>query len=761
MTGLLQSHVTRGAERHPEKVAVVLGEDRLTYGELEREANRIARLLAQCGCRRGERVCLLLPKCPAAVAAIHATLKADCVYVPIDIESPPPRIARIVAASEPRVLLVCAETVALAQELLTVGALVDEIAIGHLEKRDPQGSLKVAFDRRDIDAQDPEPLAVRNDVGDLAYLLFTSGSTGTPKGVGISHANVGHFVDWAVEYFGIESSERISSHPPLHFDLSTFDMYGAFQTGAELHLVPVAANRHPADLVGFMREHELTQWHSVPSALTFMANFGGLEHRDLPHLRRLLWCGEVLPTPTLIHWMQRLPHVRFTNLYGPTETTVASSFYMVPACPTDVTAPIPIGTPCAGEELYVLDRDMNAVPPGEIGELYIGGVGLSPGYWRDVEKTAAAFRVHPGTASGQVLYRTGDLGRVDADGLFHFVGRADSQIKSRGYRIELGEIEAALNADEQVRECAVVGVSSEGFEGTAICCAYAAVPGVELSFGELRRRLALQLPAYMLPSRWAAMERLPKNVNGKIDRALLRRHFEEQTSAPVPAPPARGAGGAIDRADDRAGTASAQDALAAFNGALLAEPADMEGAKPARLAAEVSEIWAGRLLAADPQERAAVALEVVRGQLAGVLGLGSGEAVEPDRVFGDLGVDSLAAVELRNRLGNVTGLRLPMTLVFDHPTAGAVAEFLVGRVLGGVSVDAQEVRVRRALASIPLVRLRSAGLLDVLLALAEEREVGVDDEGDGDVGGVDELDVESLVARALGVTAGAAGAGGG
>ncbi len=176
---------------------------------------------------------------------------------------------------------------------------------------------------------------------------------------------------------------------------------------------------------------------------------------------------------------------------------------------------------------------------------------------------------------------------------------------------------------------------------------------------------------------------------------------------------------------------------------------------------ESSGSLAQRLAGASEAQARALVLEVVRGQLAGVLGLGSGEAVEPDRVFGDLGVDSLAAVELRNRLGNVTGLRLPMTLVFDHPTAGAVAEFLVGRVLGGVSVDAQEVRVRRALASIPLVRLRSAGLLDVLLALAEEREVGVDDEGDGDVGGVDELDVESLVARALGVTAGAAGAGGG
>jgi acyl-coenzyme A synthetase/AMP-(fatty) acid ligase len=224
--------------------------------------------------------------------------------------------------------------------------------------------------------------------------------------------------------------------------------------------------------------------------------------------------------------MRRLPHVQFTNLYGPTEATIASSYYTVPACPQRDTDPIPIGAPCDGEELLVLDETLRASPVGEIGELCIGGAGLSPGYWREEEKTRAAFVADPRPSDGsERIYRTGDLGKLGPDGLYYFIGRADSQIKSRGYRIELGEIEAALNAVPGVRECAVVGIETGGFETTAICCAYAA-DSAELSPAWLRRQLRRALPDYMLPSRWKSFDRLPKNVNGKTDRRALRELFE-------------------------------------------------------------------------------------------------------------------------------------------------------------------------------------------------------------------------------------------
>jgi len=225
--------------------------------------------------------------------------------------------------------------------------------------------------------------------------------------------------------------------------------------------------------------------------------------------------------------------VRFANLYGPTEATIASSVYDVPEVPADETAPVPIGRACDGEELVVLDAAMAPVPPGEIGDLHLGGVGLSPGYWRDEARTATAFPADPRPGAGTDpvtggrarLYRTGDLARVDDAGLVHFLGRADSQIKSRGYRIELGEVESAVNTVAGVRDCAVVGVDTGGFEGTTICCAYSVVEGRELPVTELRKRVAALLPRYMLPARWEELDGLPKNVNGKIDRPALRDRF--------------------------------------------------------------------------------------------------------------------------------------------------------------------------------------------------------------------------------------------
>ena len=245
----------------------------------------------------------------------------------------------------------------------------------------------------------------------------------------------------------------------------------------------------------------------------------------------MLWCGEVLPTPILMHWMERIPHARFTNLYGPTEATIASSYHTVEGIPADETASIPIGVACDGEELLVLDEERRPVAEGEIGDLYIAGAGLSPGYWRDAEKTAAAFVPDPRDAAGEArIYRTGDLARVGEDGLVHFLGRADSQIKSRGYRIELGEIETALNAISDIGECAVVGVETGGFEGTAIGCAYAPANGTPVEPTRLRTDLSAVLPSYMLPSRWLTLERLPKNVNGKIDRKALRELLETESA---------------------------------------------------------------------------------------------------------------------------------------------------------------------------------------------------------------------------------------
>jgi amino acid adenylation domain-containing protein len=518
VTRRLQDLLTATAERSPGSTALLLGDEVMTYAELAATTDRIARVLVDRGVRPGDRVGVLAAKAPWTIAALIGTLKAGAVYVPVDSASPAPRVARIVRSAEPTVLLADATATGLIDGL--VGEGVDDLVVGSLVEPLAGARFASAFARADIAAADASVPAVAQ-APDLAHLLFTSGSTGEPKGVMITHDMVSAFVDWALGHFGTKPGDRISGHPPLHFDLSTFDIYATLAAGAELHLVPASLGLDARRTAAFIRDHELTQWFSVPSVLTYLARFDAVAQDDFPALERLLWCGEVLPTPVLAHWMRRLPHVRFTNLYGPTEATIASSYYDVPAVPDDESVPVPIGVPCGGESLLVLEDGARA-PVGGIGELYIGGVGLSPGYWRDQEKTDAAFVPGP---DGERIYRTGDLARADEDGVVHFLGRTDSQIKSRGYRIELGEVESAVNTVAGVRECAVVGVDTGGFEGTTICCAYSVVEGRELPVAELRKRVTALLPRYMLPARWEELDGLPKNVNGKIDRPALRDRF--------------------------------------------------------------------------------------------------------------------------------------------------------------------------------------------------------------------------------------------
>lgn len=524
----LHDWVARHATERPGAIAVLLGDERWSYGALEDRSSRLARLLREAGCRRGDRVALLAPKAPAAVAAIPAIYKAEAVLVPLDPTSPAPRLAKILRSSESSCLVVGgAQGAARLAELRRSGELPSGLRIGSLGPA--HWNLEADFTSDDLARVPAGPPPCRTGAGDPAHVLYTSGSTGEPKGVVVTHGSVVRFVEWAVGHFGIGPDERLSGHSPLHFDLSTFDLFGAFAAGAELHLVPPEANLLPQELAGFLRRSRLTQWFSVPSILAYLAQLDAVEFGDFPALRRLLWCGEVFPTPALVHWMRRLPHVAFSNLYGPTETTIASSFHDLPGCPADELAEVPIGRACGGEELLVLDGALRPVPAGEVGELYVGGAGLSPGYWRDPARTAAAFLPHPGGGGpGGRVYRTGDLARTGEEGEVRFLGRADSQIKSRGYRVEPGEIEAALVALGLTREAVVTAIPSDGFEGHLICCAYVPAAGREVDAVTLRRELARLLPAYMLPARWSAWQRLPRNASGKLDRKRVRETFEEQ-----------------------------------------------------------------------------------------------------------------------------------------------------------------------------------------------------------------------------------------
>jgi amino acid adenylation domain-containing protein len=529
MNRLLQSWVTQQSETRPDAPAIIMGNEALTYGQLEIASNQLAHLLREAGCRQGDRVCILLPKSPASIVSMIGILKAGCMHVPIDTATPAARIRHIFDSCENRWILAGGRVGPLLDELLSADDLRSRISIGWLDTLPPDAKrFAPAFTGVDMNAAPSDSIPQQRTADEGSHILFTSGSTGVPKGVVITHSNVATFVAWALKHYRIDHTDRFSGHTPFHFDLSTFDIFGAITAGAQLHLVPTETALLPPKLAAFIRDSELTQWFSVPSVLNYLAKFNAVQQNDFPSLRRVLWCGEVLPTPALMYWMDRLPNVCFSNLYGPTEATIASSYYDVAVRPADPKEQIPIGTACDGEELLVLDEKLQPVPPREIGDLYIAGGGLSPGYWRDPQKTAGVFLNVPQNGNLPTrLYRTGDLAWQDKDGVIYFVGRADTQIKVRGYRIELGEIETALNSMPKLQESAVVAIPTDNFGGWMICCAFVVRPRTAATLNELREHLNKLVPTYMFPARWAAYEALPKNANGKIDRPLLKQRFAQ------------------------------------------------------------------------------------------------------------------------------------------------------------------------------------------------------------------------------------------
>lgn len=512
---LLHHLLERAARERPDQDAVRHAGSSLSYAALDRAADALAGALQAAGVVRGDRVGIYLPKSPDAIVAVYGVMKAGAAYVPMDLKTPARRIAEIANDCSIAALVT---TPALAEALVPL--LISGLELVVVAGDDTVTDLDVPL--RSLDEIIAGPASSPADVGvideDLAYILYTSGSTGTPKGVMLTHRNALAFVEWSAASIGAGANDRFSSHAPLTFDLSIFDLYVAAAGAATLVLVPDEEAYFGASLTALIEREGITVWYSVPSALVLIA--GALEGSAgaASSLRAVVFAGEVFPTKHLRRLCELVPRAQMWNLYGPTETNVCT-FYRVEQLPDDDKT-IPIGRACSNSEVFAVCEDGTRARAGEEGELYVRGATVMKGYWGRPERTAEVLVANPFGPAGDLVYKTGDLVRMRQDGDYEFLGRRDHQIKSRGYRIELGDIEAALLAHPGVMEAAVVAVPHERW-GNEIIAYVVAGGGVEPTPTAIKRHVLERLPRYMVPSRVDVVAELPRTVTGKIDRTGL------------------------------------------------------------------------------------------------------------------------------------------------------------------------------------------------------------------------------------------------
>jgi amino acid adenylation domain-containing protein len=492
----------RQAELTPEAIALVFKDERISYRELNRRANALARRLRDLGVRPEMLVGIMLDRSVEMMVAVLGTLKAGAAYVPLDPSYPRERLRFIIEDAGISLLLTRERPGA---EVFATVPTNDETAVGpHV--------VNVDAERESINEENYEnPVSV---VGpkNLAYVIYTSGSTGVPKGVQVPHGCVVNCLHTLRRQIGIHADDALLAVTTLSFDIATLELLLPLTTGARVVLADHEEASDGTLLAGIIERDTVTVMQATPATWRLLVGAGW---RDEGRRLKALSGGEALPRDLADQLLER--GVELWNMYGPTETTIWSATHRVESS----TGPVPIGRPIGNTQIYILDSHLQPTPIGVPGEVYIGGDGVTRGYLRRPALTAERFVPDPfGIQPGGRLYRTGDVGRYLPDGNILFSGRLDHQIKLRGHRIELGEVEALLDRHEAVREAAVI--LREDAPGDVRLVAYVvAREGHEADAVVLRRYLQTQLPEYMLPSAFVFLPTLPLTPNGKVNRAAL------------------------------------------------------------------------------------------------------------------------------------------------------------------------------------------------------------------------------------------------
>jgi amino acid adenylation domain-containing protein len=498
----IQDLISEQVEKNKEAVAVECNGVKLTYGEVEKKANRLAHYLRTKGVGAESRIGIYLPRSENIVVALLAVLKAGGAYVPLDLTYPAERTAYMVEDSKPTAV----------------------ITLSHLTKLLPDQAKKICLDSEAaaIDSCDDEkPVSITNN-DSLVYIIYTSGSTGRPKGAMNIHKGIVNYLTYMKRVFQFSPVDRIIQLTSFSFDISVFELFGTLSYGGCVVLMDDAQMRDPDFINAAVIEHEATFISCVPTMLRALCESVLSVGKTENHLRLILPGGEVLRDADVVLARKAFgDSVKLVNEYGPTECSILHTTYVVPDSLPNGLQIVPIGKPIDNGRAYVLDHYLHPVPIGAKGELFLGGAGVGRGYWNQPALTAERFLPDP-FRPGERIYRSGDVVRQLPDGTICYLGRSDDQVKIRGYRVELGEIEAVVNEFPGVKDAVVILWRNDGCETLA---AYITLlEGVqEPDREQLKSHLANHLPFYMLPTSITVLKEMPLTPSRKIDRHALPR----------------------------------------------------------------------------------------------------------------------------------------------------------------------------------------------------------------------------------------------
>jgi amino acid adenylation domain-containing protein len=498
--GLFEEQVLKS----PDAIALRKGDKTITYDELNKQSNRLAHLLIDSGILPEDNIGLLVTRDFEMIIGMMAILKSGGAYVPIDPEYPIDRQEYIFNQSLLKMVI--------ADKDYPLQKLIDE-------------NKFIVIDFSNLTVFDDKNPGLQIDSKQLAYTIYTSGSTGRPKGVMIEHHSAVNLVLWVNDTYNVGGNDRLLFITSMCFDLSVYDIFGMLSAGGTLVIAESKEIQNVKTLQDMLVKYDITFWDSVPTTMDYLVRDLEREQPGYRHpgLKTVFLSGDWIPVDLPERMKTFFPEAKVISLGGATEATVWSNYFPVEQADKNWKS-IPYGKPITNNFFYILDEQLQPVPMGVMGDLYIGGVGVARGYANDPEKTRNSFVPDPfNTSLGGVMYRTGDLGRMMPDLNMEFLGRKDNQVKIQGFRIELGEIESVLNSCEIVRSAVVL--AKDDIDGKKMLVAYI-VPKQKFDRDAVVNFLKTKLPQYMVPVVWIELEELPLTSNGKIDRKALPDHQE-------------------------------------------------------------------------------------------------------------------------------------------------------------------------------------------------------------------------------------------